>query len=488
MARFNSKKLPVYEAQRTTNLAGGSAFTQSWKEELVSLLLTSMVQEQYYRSAQGGVDRLAELVNDRIIEADRKFIGKAGIFARQEFGLRSISHILAALIGMNYKGHDWTKFFFSKVVRRPDDMAEIMTLIMKQQQKIPNALKKGFAHRLAQFDAYQLAKYRMETKAIKLVDIVNMVHPKPTDALTALVQGTLKPAETWETQVSAAGQKSEPAAAKQEAWDALLKSKKLGYMALLKNVRNIVMSGVLNSKEASDELVKQLTNVQAIKKSLVLPFRFVTAYDEVSKFFMGSHGNTIIEAIDKAATMALDNVPVFDGSTLVVLDQSGSMDTGVGTSTAIKIGALFTSMLWKKNEDCDVIVFGSSAHYVEPRYRMNSLLNLTGQLAHASMGGTAFSAPFRCARRPYDRIIILSDMQGWMDDRSAFEGGFRDYLKKHPCQPHLYSFDLCGYGSLQFPRDKVYIMAGFSEKIFDVMKMLETDRNALIAKIDAVKL
>jgi 60 kDa SS-A/Ro ribonucleoprotein len=55
------------------------------------------------------------------------------------------------------------------------------------------------------FRKYALAKYRGEAKALKLVDAVNLLHPRHSEALKALVAGTLKSADTWESAISAAG-------------------------------------------------------------------------------------------------------------------------------------------------------------------------------------------------------------------------------------------------------------------------------------------
>jgi len=117
------------------NLAGGKAYTESPKLELVSLVLTSFVQDQYYKSAKGQLDRLAELVT-YVLAQDPMFPAKAAIYARNEFGMRSISH---ALMGELVKqvprlynksaGCTWLKDAVAKVVRRPDDALEIMAYV-----------------------------------------------------------------------------------------------------------------------------------------------------------------------------------------------------------------------------------------------------------------------------------------------------------------------------------------------------------------------
>ena len=70
-------------------------------------------------------------------------------------------------------------------------------------------------------------------------------------------------------------------------------------------------------------------------------------------------------------------------------------------------------------------------------------------------------------------------MQGWVGYHSP-AAEFTAYKKRHDCNPYIYSFDLAGHGSMQFPENKVCALAGFSDKIFDVMSLLEQDRKALI--------
>jgi hypothetical protein len=115
-----------------------------------------------------------------------------------------------------------------------------------------------------------------------------------------------------------------------------------------------------------------------------------------------------------------------------------------------------------------------------------------------SMGGTNFHSIFDKAAVKYDRVIILSDMQGWMERTASFSfmntnntplsKTFTDYKKRTGADPKIFSFDLNGYGTLQFPENNVFCIAGFSEKIFDVMKLLEEDREALINKIEQIEL
>jgi len=93
--------------------------------------------------------------------------------------------------------------------------------------------------------------------------------------------------------------------------------------------------------------------------------------------------------------------------------------------------------------------------------------------------------------RKYDRIIILSDMQAWIGKNFGYnvpDAAFRNYKVRTGADPAIFSFDLSGYGSLQFPEKKVYCLAGFSDKTMDIMGMLEKDKNALVNEIEKIEL
>ena len=78
-------------------------------------------------------------------------------------------------------------------------------------------------------------------------------------------------------------------------------------------------------------------------------------------------------------------------------------------------------------------------------------------------------------------------MQGWMGGQGVPQN-YEKYCRDYDVNAHLYSFDLQGYGELMFPQDRVYCLAGFSDKVFDIMSMLESDRQALVNRIEQITL
>ena len=473
MSRFNTAAFHA----KTVNLAGGEAYKQSPELELISVLLTSFASDTFYRSANETFEQLKTLIE----RCDKKFVAQAAIYARTQFGMRSITHVVASEIAKYLSGIDWAKDFYDKIIYRPDDMMEILSYHAANNGKIPNSVKKGFAKAFDKFDKYTLAKYRGESKGYKLIDIVNLVHPIPTEnnaeAINALVKGELKSFDTWESELTKAGQKAtneeEKADFKKEVWVNLITEKKIGYFALLRNLRNIIEQ----APEVINQALEILTNESIIKKSLVLPFRFTTAFEEIEKLNDGKIVRMVLIALNKAVDIAVSNVPVFDGETLVVLDVSGSM-----SGKPAQIGALFSAILIKSN-NADFMTFSDDAKYrnVNP---MDSTITIANSLKFAS-GGTNFPAIFKRANKKYDRVVILSDMQGWIGHETPTRE-YNEWKKTTDANPYIYSFDLNSYGTMQFPEQNVFCIAGFSEKIFDVMKYMETDKKALLNAIKAI--
>ncbi|HEY1052272.1 MAG TPA: TROVE domain-containing protein, partial [Prosthecobacter sp.] len=437
-----------------------------------------MLKDEFYRSGDATVTHLKALIAG---QDDKRFVAKAALYARKEAGMRSVTHLAAAELARQVKGQSWTAGFYDRVVHRPDDAIEILACYRGTHgDVIPNSLKKGLGRALARFDEYQLAKYRKDRADLSLVDVVNLVHPPATEALGKLMKGTLAPAETWETKLTQAGSAAQNeddlTTLKREAWSELVHSRKIGYFALLRNLRNILEA----APDAVNAALALLRDEKLIRRSLVLPFRFQTALDAVQASQL-PRASDALAALSDAVDISLANVPVFPGRTLVALDGSGSM-----AGRPLQVGSLFAATLLKANH-ADVILFSHAAKYVTLNKR-DSTLSLAKRLqGQAQAAGTDFHSIFQCADRAYDRVIILSDMQGWMGHHAPVET-FRRWKQRHRCDPKVFSFDLNGYGSLQFPERQVCCLAGFSDKTLETLKLLDADPGALIRMIEAVEL
>lgn len=451
--KFNTKT-----TNKVVNRAGGQAYKQSDELSFVSILLTSFLKDQFYRSGNDTMKDLAELTG----KVDPYFAAQASLYARKEFGMRSVSHVVAGEIAKKVKGMPWTKNYFEQIVHRLDDMLEIVGYL-GIKNPIPNSVKKGFKKVLEKTDLHFLTKYRKAAADISMHDLVNLFHPK-SEAVSEFMKGA-KSKETWETKLTETQGNVE---AKEKAWTDLLVENKLGYLALIRNLRNLE-----GAKVDIDLVAERLVNEQAIKKSLVYPFQIFEAAKHVSN-------RKLITALSKALELSLDNVPEMEGETLVVVDDSYSMNGDPITKAAI-----FAAVLCKVN-NCDLMNFSDNARYA--RYNpLDTVTTLTAEIVrNIASGGTNFHSIFQTANKKYDRIIILSDMQGWIGYDSPGVS-FAQYKAKYGANPHVYSFDLAGYGDMQFPEQNVYCLAGFHPKVFEIMKLLESDKNAMINMIKQIE-
>lgn len=465
--RFNTQAV---DQTKTTNIAGGAAYALNRRMQFATLLLTSLLQDKFYKTATEELATLQQLLGAMTMR-ELQFAAKAAVYARNTHGLRSITHVVAGEIAKLAKGQTWTRTFFQRVFKRPDDMMETVAYYQARYPNtpLPNSLKDGIARTISQLDEYTLAKYRGEGKSIKMIDLVNLTHPKSTDAISKLVKGTLRNVDTWEAKVSAAGGDKE---ATDAAWEEMLTNGKLGYFALLRNLRNIEQRG---NKAMIDAAVLELLNVKKIKKSLVLPFQYMKAIENVTD-------PKLMRAVNAALEIALDNCPTFDGKTLVLLDCSGSMNDNKVWTTA----TLFAAMIAKRS-DADLVVFAQQATRV-PLIATDSLFGIQKQIPFHGGGTNLTPALVEAFQKPYDRIFLLSDMQCWGQDGYYENTWYNQYKARWNFEVPFYSIDLMGHGTSQLSgkHPKVYTIAGISEKVFDLVASCEKDRDALISEIESI--
>lgn len=528
----------------TTNHVGAKAYAHTAEYRLVSMLLTSFVQESYYRAANDGAKEMIALLG----EVDPYFAAQAAVYARREFGMRSVTHLLAAALAEKASGTDWGRRFFDRIVRRPDDMLEITAAYraLNKGSNLTNAMKKGFAAAFDRFDGYQLAKYRAGTKAIKLIDMVNLVRPVPTQrnatALQQLVEGTLRNVDTWEAKLSQAGtqvQGEDKEQAKTEAWAEMIREGKLGYMALLRNLRNLLQAGLQDAEFT--QVIAQLTDERAIRKSLQFPFRFLSAYAEIEPLLeekplketgataipfrklaslMGAETEDavaqvnerfqtrvmeVLDGLEKAVNVSVANLPVLSGKTAVLTDNSGSMRGDAGGASAVSalskrttadIANLFAVLCAQRYAQTYIGLFGD--RLIDGEITSDSVFanfKHVNKQALACGPGTEtgifdFFKRIIKARQIIDRVVIFSDMQ--IGNRCSWftTGGQRgtDFMKLYEQYREInpdvrvYSIDLRGYGTTVF-KEGEYKIAGWSDKIFEIMDRCEQDPQALLTTI-----
>ncbi|HEY5984959.1 MAG TPA: TROVE domain-containing protein, partial [Streptosporangiaceae bacterium] len=98
------------------------------------------------------------------------------------------------------------------------------------------------------------------------------------------------------------------------AWQAVIPS--MGYMALLRNLRNFDAAGVPD--EVAQRVARRLADPEQVAKSKQLPIRFYTAFKATKSLRWAW-------ALERAVNASLANVPRLGGRTLILVDCSNSM-------------------------------------------------------------------------------------------------------------------------------------------------------------------
>jgi 60 kDa SS-A/Ro ribonucleoprotein len=329
------------------------------------------------------------------------------IEAREVLNLRHAPLLLLEVLSRTGQGDKLVADTVARVVQRADELGELIALHHKLGGKrmLPAQMRKGLARALAKFDAYALAKYDRDT-AVKLRDVLRLVRPTPKDAeQSALWKGvkdrTLQAPDTWEVALSSG-------ADKKQTFERLLRDGKLGYLALLRNLRNMAQAGV------DVELVRQAI-VARKGAHRVLPFRYVAAARAAPQ---------LEPAIDQALQAAISRLQPLPGKTIVLIDVSGSMDHRLSGKSDMKridaaaaLGAIVPG-------DIRLFTFSNDLVEVPPRRGMAGVDAIVRSQPH---GGTYLGGALdKIYKLPHDRLIVVTDEQS--HDRVAEPAAKRSYM------------------------------------------------------------
>jgi 60 kDa SS-A/Ro ribonucleoprotein len=380
---------------------GAIAYRTTAAQELRRSVMACMLFESsFYESGIEISDRISSLVK----QVDPVEVAVLAIQARNDMKLRHAPLLLVCEMAKLKTHRHLVSATAYSVIQRADELAEILSIYSrgrtgtKKLNKLSKQLQAGVAAAFTKFDEYSLAKYN-QGNAIKLRDVLFAVHAKPLggrgseqdELWKRLVSGTLATPDTWEVALSAT--KGE---GKKEAWERLLREKKLGAMALLRNLRNMQEAGV------ADALVREALLTADPEK--VLPFRFVSAARYAPKWE---------PELEQMMFKNLAEIPKLHGKTLIVIDNSASMyGTKVSEKSEIDRSDAACALAILLREVCQhvgVISFSSSATVV-PARRGFALRDAIKKATSPSstMTDTALAL---ADREGYDRIIVITDEQ-----------------------------------------------------------------------------
>lgn len=526
MAKFNAAtktrtgvKSPITSTVATVNAKGAAAYERGTLSELFLLAVSNMVgEDRFHESAKERDARFETLSRKAAVQDPRWFKDFVG-WLRNDAFMRSAS-IVAAVEGAKalYEAgamNGTPRALVAAAQARADEPGEVFAYYeSKYGKNFPAYLKKGVADGARKlYSEYSLLKYDTDSKGYRFGDVLQLAHVKPKDSKQNALFGyaldrrygndtavpedltmigtraglmSLSPRERQATMsinaaVMASGEKSVFSEAGMTweamsgwlngpmdaaAWEAVIPS--MGYMALLRNLRNFLQAGV--SPKVLRDVLSRISDPEQVAKSKQFPFRFLAAYN-------ANKGNLkVAAALEEALEASLSNVPALSGRTLILVDRSGSM-FGYHNSdkelTMADKAAIFGSALALRAEDATLVQFGSTAAEVQFK-KTDSVLPMLSK--YRSLGGTATASAIKQFFRGHDRVIVITDEQY---DGYGWYGSGGDPSDAVPSNVPLYTWNLEGYkAGGKSGSQKRHTFGGLTDKAFVQIPLIEAGQTA----------
>lgn len=517
----------------TRTYEGAAGYVRDAKGELFLLAVSNMVSEDtFYEKASDRDNRYAMLISQVAIE-DFDWLFNMLVWLRSEGNMRSAPLVGAVEAVRARLAHEaagapngpvsgpTSRALIAAVCQRADEPGEILAYWHGNYGRaVPKPIKRGVADAAARlYNERSLLKYDSERKGLSFGDVVDLTHPKSDlpwkndlfryamdkhgrneipeslvmlNRRNALMKmeatyaeklkwikdntnvpylaegGTFAQAGmTWE---SVAGWLQGPMTA--DVWQAIIPS--MGYMALIRNLRNFDEAGV--SDAMADLIGIKISNPEEVAKSRQFPFRFWSAYSNAPSARW-------VNPLEKAIKLATSNIPNLGGRTLILVDTSASM-TSMGISkkskmTPAQIAALFGISLAVKGENVDLVGFASDS-FVHNVSKSASVLReverfvaRSGEVGH----GTAMTLAVRKHYAGHDRVVCISDMQINGYD-AGYSYGRGDISTAIPENIPLYGFNLQGYDRTMMALGKNrHEFGGMGDSSFRQIPLLEAGRD-----------
>jgi 60 kDa SS-A/Ro ribonucleoprotein len=399
--RLNILRLNAPLRPRTHEGAPAAAITP--EQALRRSVLSCMLWEgEFYEDGVQIAGRIRELVP----RVDAEKVAALAVEARERMKLRHVPLLLVREMARHKTHRELVALTLARVIQRADELSEFVSMYWADgRQPLSAQVKKGLAAAFGRFDEYALGKYD-RAGAVRLRDVLFLSHARPADQAQEalwkrLVANELTTPDTWEVALSAAGRAE--GAEKRAVWERLLAERRLGALALLRNLRNLHAAGV------SEDLV--LGALAAVKTERVLPFRFLAAARAAPQWedALETAMFRSLEARDRDGRSAR-----LAGHTVLLVDVSGSMESILSQRSEMRRADAaygLAILLREIAEQVTIYTFSGEAVRVPPRRGMALRDALDKSQAHAAtyLGAALQHVEKECPR--YDRIVVITDEQ-----------------------------------------------------------------------------
>jgi hypothetical protein len=387
--RTNTKRasLVTHEGARARHIG----VLEQLRRSVLSCLLW---ESEFYEDGEEISKRIADLTAQCMPED----VAALAIEAREQMHLRHVPLLLLRELARHPLIKDRPQLVsktMGRVLQRADEPAEFLALYWKdKKQPLSKQVKRGLAWSLRRFSEYDLAKYNRDSE-ITPRDVLFLSHAKPKDEAQAelwrkLAAKELATPDTWEVQLSAG-------ADKKETFERLIRERKLGYFALIRNLRNMEQAGV------DVQLVREAILARKGGAEKILPFRYIAA---------ARHAKQFEPQLDTAMQAALTELPKLTGMTIVLVDNSGSMSARLSQKSDMTRADAAAGVAIVARGVCESVrVFAFSDHCIEVPPRTGMALRDAIHTA-TRMGSTQLGAAVTALNQlPHDRLIVVTDEQ-----------------------------------------------------------------------------
>lgn len=430
---------------------GAKASQQTKLQELKRSVLTCMLwEDSYYESGNDQATRISTLVLDPKIKPED--VCALAIEARSVMGLRHVPLYLISELCYRKDIKNWSLIeeTLSKVIQRADELTEFLAIYWKnkgaiagKKRSLRKCVQRGLSTAFGKFGEYQLAKYDRDG-AVKLRDVLRICHPKPQDEIQAqlwkkVLDRTLTTPDTWETELSAGKDKK-------ATFERLMREKKLGGLATLRNLRNMIQAGV-DSNLIRERLASGIARA--------MPFQFIQA----AKFAPGFQ-----DEIQQSMFNCFAELEKIDGTTAILIDVSGSMDSKLSAkSEALRLEAAcgLAACLRERCKYVKVATF--SNHLVEvPNSRGFALINdVVKSQMHSGTELVGSVNRFVRKNKDLNRVIVITDEQA------------TDVGRLNQAQIPSYIMNVGGYKNGIGNTNGWVTISGWSDRLVDYILELE---------------
>lgn len=476
-------------------------------------------------------ERRVQEIESMIEKVPADFAMNLAAYIRGEMYMRTAPVVMLAALA---KQGRLKKEAVPLVVQRADEITELMKAFQyitgkSELKKLPKQLQKGIALAFQKFGkygddlkqaAYPFSKYNRQGKgSVTFLDVMRLVHPVPateiqSQVFKAIKEGNLPMIDTWETQISAAG--SDPKA-KKAAWENWIDND-MTYMAALRNIRNVMQAGV--SAAHFQKLVDLIGNQEIAAKAKQFPFRFFSAYRMIHGDPRGVYGRGqgfadelyarpynlkgLYAALESAIEASTAGIPGFDylsqQSILIAGDTSGSMTTPLSERSSVElyhVALVLGFVLQHALPNVTVGMFGNRWIPLRPTTNILSgvmdAYNRMGEAGLSTHGNKVIEWATKQGIH-YDWFMFFSDGQIYGDiqnlkagvGHSAFETAFNSYKAKVNPKAKMVLFMLEGYETIPIDavRNDVFVVAGWSDKVFQVLGDIVTGGDKFLDQFD----